>query len=100
MLASCGLALPLLLRGTRWRNYRVYLATVAIMLLFLVAFRLRAPNEFHEDFRHIFPALVPFCLGYAGVVERIGRYSKSLRAAGVLVAAAMVLASVSFFIPA
>jgi hypothetical protein len=100
MLASCGLALPLLLRGTRWRKYRVYLATVAIMLLFLVAFRLRAPNEFHEDFRHIFPALVPFCLGYAGVVERIGRYSKPLRAAGVLVAAAMVLASVSFFIPA
>lgn len=97
MVASCLLGLPVLLRGARLRKYRVYLVTSAMMLLFLVAFRLRAPNEFHEDFRHIFPALVPFCLGYAGVVEHVARYSKALRAAGFSLGAAMVLASAAFF---
>ena len=44
------------------------------MFAFLVAFRVRAPNEFHEDFRHIFPALVPLCLGYVKVFERLGAF--------------------------
>jgi len=97
ILGCAALGLPALLRGARLRKYRTYVVCVAFMFAFLLAFRLRAPNEFHEDFRHIFPALVPFCLGYAGVVEHAGRRSRALGAVGAVVGVAMVLASVAFF---
>ena len=74
------------------------------MFAFLVAFRVRAPNEFHEDFRHIFPALVPFCLGYTKIFERLGRSSgnpsrlhRGLRGAGVAIGVSMVVGSAAFF---
>lgn len=97
MVGCSALALPPLLRGARLRKYRTYVVGVALMFAFLLAFRLRAPNEFHEDFRHIFPALVPFCLGYAGVVEWVSRRSRVLGAVGAVAGVAMVLASVAFF---
>jgi hypothetical protein len=98
MVGSC-VAGVVLFRGAVWRpRYRVYVGTSALMLAFLVAFRLRAPNPFHEDFRHIFPVLVPFCLGYATVVERAGHGSKVLRWGGLAVGALMVLSSVAFFV--
>jgi len=96
MVAVCALAVPFL-RGVQLRKYRAYFVSTALMFLFLVAFRIRAPNEFHEDFRHIFPALVPFSLGYATIVERVARSSKVLRLAGVGVGLMMVLSSVAFF---
>jgi hypothetical protein len=103
MVVSCLIALPFL-RGGALRPYRVYLGGSLIMFAFLVAFRVRAPNEFHEDFRHIFPVLVPFCLGYAKIFERLGRSSgkpswllHGLRGAGIAVGVAMVLASAAFF---
>jgi hypothetical protein len=103
MVASCLIALPLL-RGGALRRYRVYLGGTLVMLAFLVAFRVRAPNEFHEDFRHIFPALVPFCLGYAKILERLGRSSgkpawllQGLRGTGIAMGIAMVVASTAFF---
>ncbi len=85
------------LRQVPWRRYRVYASAVVIMLVFLLAFRLRVPNEFHEDFRHIFPVLVPFCLAYALVVDRARRVSRALYWTGVGVALSMVGASVAFF---
>ncbi|MDF3071907.1 MAG: uncharacterized protein K0R38_7508 [Polyangiaceae bacterium] len=81
------------------RRHRVYALTCALMLVFLLAFRLRAPNEFHEDFRHIFPALAPFCLGYAALVQRAGRRFKLLYFAGFGLGLAMVVSSAAFFIP-
>jgi hypothetical protein len=103
MVASCSVALPFL-PGEVLRECRVYLGGSFIMFAFLVAFRIRAPNEFHEDFRHVFPALVPFCLGYAAIVARLGRSSRkppwslrTLRGAGFAVGVSMVLASVAFF---
>ena len=77
---------------------RVYLVAAVILFLFLLGFRVLAPNEFHEDFRHIFPALVPFCLGYAKTAERFGRRSKLLSHAGVALALAMALCSLAFFL--
>jgi hypothetical protein len=97
MAAVCALALPFL-RGVPWRTYRVYVAAAAIMFLFLLAFRIRAPNEFHEDFRHIFPVLAPFCLGYVAIVERLGRFRPFFRRAGIAVGLSMVAASVAFFV--
>jgi hypothetical protein len=79
------------------KPYRVYFATPLVMFVFLLAFRVRAPNEFHEDFRHIFAALAPFCLGYAGVVQRLGRSSPLLRYAGAAIGLSMAAASVAFF---
>jgi hypothetical protein len=78
-------------------GHRVYLVTPFVLLAFLVAFRVRAPNEFHEDFRHIFPALVPFCLAYASVVEQLGRSSRLLRYAGTAIGLSMAVASTAFF---
>lgn len=96
MVAVCLVGLPLL--GTAsLRKQRVYVAAVAILGLFLLAFRIRAPNEFHEDFRHIFAALVPFCLGYAVVVFRVRRYSRIAHFAGIAIALLMSALSVAFF---
>lgn len=92
----CLVALPFVRR--KWaKQQRVYLATPLIMFAFLVAFRVRAPNEFHEDFRHIFPALVPFCLGYASVVEERGRSSRLVRYGGRAIGLLLVATSAAFF---
>ena len=103
---SCGLLAMVsvclcgtLLLGKVWlRKYRVYLVSVAIMVLFLLAFRLRAANEYHEDFRHIFAALVPFCMCYAAVVANSSRYSKLLSRAGTALALLMIVCSLAFFL--
>jgi len=85
------------LRGVPWRRYRVYVCAVIVMLIFLVAFRIRVPNEFHEDFRHVFAALVPFCVAYVLVVDRFRRVSAALYWTGVGVALLMIGSSVAFF---
>ena len=90
----CG---AIFLRQVPWRRYRVYTCAVVIMLIVLVAFRIQVPNEFHEDFRHVFPVLVPFCLAYALVVDRARRVSGALYWTGIAVALLMVGASVAFF---
>jgi len=96
MVTVCLVGLPLL--GRAWLSkHRAYLGSVAIMVLFLLAFRIRAPNEFHEDFRHIFAALVPFCLSYAVIVARLSQYSKLLHSAGLALALLMIALSVAFF---
>ena len=79
------------------RRYRVYACAIVIMLIFLVAFRIMVPNEFHEDFRHIFPVLVPFCVAYALVVDRARRVSGALYWTGVGVALLMIGSSMAFF---
>lgn len=86
------------LRGDTLRKNRVYLAAPVILFLALVGFRVSAPNEFHEDFRHIFPALAPFCLAYAGTVVRLRRCSKLLFYGGVAVALALAASSLAFFV--
>jgi hypothetical protein len=96
-MASVCLGSLLFIRRERVKEYRVYLGTPLIMFAFLVAFRVRAPNEFHEDFRHIFPALVPFCLGYARVVEKLGRSSRLLGYGGTAIGLVMAATSTAFF---
>lgn len=96
MVVGCLLALPLL-RGVSLRPYRAYIVMCAVMFAFLLAFRIAIPNEYHEDFRHIFPVLVPFCLGYAKLVSRLGRYSERLRQGGIGIAVLMVASSIAFF---
>ena len=90
----CG---AIFLRRVPWRKYRVYACAVVTMLVFLVAFRVRVPNEFHEDFRHVFAILVPFCLAYTLVVDRARRLSAALYWTGVGVALLMIGSSVLFF---
>jgi len=90
----CG---AIFLRVVPWRSYRVYACAVVIMLIFLVAFRIHVPNEFHEDFRHVFAILVPLCLAHALVVDRLRRVSGALYWTGVGVALLMIGSSVAFF---
>ena len=91
----CG---AIFLRPASWRPYRVYAAAGAIMIIALLVFRVRVPNEFHEDFRHVFAGLVPFCLAYALVVARARRVSPALYWAGVGVGLSLIGASVAFFV--
>jgi 4-amino-4-deoxy-L-arabinose transferase-like glycosyltransferase len=97
MLTFCLIG-ALELRTASLRRHRVHLVAPVILFVFLVGFRVLAPNEFHEDFRHIFPALAPFCLGYAMTVTRFGRHSKLLFYVGVTVTIAMAIASLAFFL--
>lgn len=97
VMVAIGLCGAILLRPLPWRRYRVYASAVVIMLVFLVAFRVWVPNEFHEDFRHVFAILVPLGLAYAAIVERTRRVSPALYWTGVGVALLMMGSSVAFF---
>ena len=88
------------MRTASLRKVRIHLVAPAIFFACLLAFRLRLPNEHHEDFRHIFPVLVLFCLGYVKSIEHFGRRSKIFRHAGVAVGLLMVTSSVAFFVRA
>jgi hypothetical protein len=96
-LAVCVVAL-LSSRTFDWQRHRVLIIASASMLVLLVAFRAVIPTPFHEDFRHIFPALVPFCLFYGKSVERLGRRSGVLYKSGVGLGLLMVVSSVAFFL--
>jgi hypothetical protein len=96
MVTTC-LGGAIFLRRVPWRRCRVYACAVVIMLIFLVAFRIHVPNEFHEDFRHVFAVLVPFCLAHALVVARLRRVSGALYWAGLGVALLIIGSSVAFF---
>jgi len=91
MVAACLFALPFM-RGVGFRRYRVYLVACAVMFASLLAFRVAMPNEYHEDFRHIFAALVTFCLGYTKVVSWVGRLSLRLQHVGICIALLMIAA--------
>jgi hypothetical protein len=98
MVAVGAVVLPFIVRSIDWPKYRVLVGSTASMLIFLVAFRALLPTPFHEDFRHIFPALVPCCLFFAKLVERLGRWSSALYHVGVAIALSMIAASVAFFV--
>jgi hypothetical protein len=97
MAALCVVVLPFM-RTARWQRHRALIGASASMLVMLVAFRILVPTPFHEDFRHIFPILVPLCLLYAKVVERLQRWSEVLYKAGIVLGLLMVASSVVFFV--
>ncbi len=97
MVAVCVAILPFV-KAVRWQRYRALVGAAASMLILLVAFRIMLPTPFHEDFRHIFPVLVPFCLLYAKTVERLSRWSAVLHKAGVAIGLLMIASSVAFFV--
>ena len=96
-LSACTFALRVHARTVHWKKYRTYFVTSLVMFLFLVAFRIKLPNEFHEDFRHIYPVLVPLCMGYALSVEYLGRGSRVRYWCGFGIGVSVVALSVAFF---
>ena len=76
------------------------ICAAACMLIFLAAFQFILPSPFHNDFRHIFPLLVPLCLLYAKVVERLRCLSTVLYKFGIVIAVLMIASSVAFFVRA
>jgi hypothetical protein len=58
------------------------------------------PTPFHEDFRHIFPVLAPFCLLYVKAVERLGRRSGLLYKIGFAIGLLLIASSAAFFVRA
>ena len=97
MVAVCLVVLPFI-RSVSWRKYRALVVASASMLILLAAFRFLVPTPFHEDFRHIFPILVPLCLLYAKVAERLSHWSGVLHKAGIVLGLLMIASSVAFFV--
>lgn len=97
MVALCGIVLPSV-RAVRWQRYRAVVAAAASLLVLLVGLRFIVPTPFHEDFRHIFPVLVPLCLLYAKVVERLRRWSAVAHKVGIAIGLLMMASSVAFFV--
>jgi flagellar motor component MotA len=85
-------------RSVSWQKHRALIVAGASMLALLIAFRAMVPTPFHEDFRHIFPVLVPSCLLYAKAVERLSRWSGRLCKAGIAIGVLMIASSVLFFV--
>jgi hypothetical protein len=96
MVLVCAVTLPFV-RSVDWPRYRALVIAAGALLVLLVAFRMLVPSPFHQDFRHIFPILVPFCLVYAKVVERLGHWSVVLYGTGVAIGLLMVASSLTFF---
>jgi hypothetical protein len=97
MVAVGGIVLPFV-RSVKWHRYRALVGASASMLVLLAAFRFRVPTPFHEDFRHIFPVLVPLCLLYAKVVERLSRWSDVAYRTGIAIGLLMIASSLAFFV--
>jgi hypothetical protein len=97
-MAAVCLAVSPSLRPVRWPLYRVPILAGASLLVLLLGFRIMVPTPFHEDFRHIFPVLVPLCLWYAKAVERLRDWSDWLSRAGLGLGLLMIGASVAFFL--
>ncbi|MBN1612258.1 MAG: glycosyltransferase family 39 protein [Polyangiaceae bacterium] len=97
IIAICMTVLPSI-GSVNWQTYRVFVISSASMVTLLVALRIMLPTPFHEDFRHIFAIVVPFCLAYAKAVERLGRWSGVLYKAGIAVGFLMIASSVAFFV--
>ena len=97
MTALCAVVLAIT-RSVNWQKYRALFIASTSMLALLIAFRALVPTPFHEDFRHVFPLLVPFCLLYAKAVERLRRWSSPLYHGGLAVGMLMIASSVLFFV--
>jgi hypothetical protein len=97
MVALCVATWPFV-RRFDWRRYRAVVLSSACLLGFLAAFRMAIPTPFHEDFRHVYALLVPFCLVYAKSVERAGSRFAPVGKVGFGLGALMVAASVAFFV--
>ena len=96
MVILCLATLPFV-RSVTWLKYRAIVMASGALLILLTAFRIILPTPFHEDFRHIFPILVPFCLLYAKVVERLRPWAVWLYRTGIGIALLMIASSVAFF---
>ncbi len=97
MVLVCVVTLPFV-RSVDWPKYRALVIAASALLVLLVAFRMLVPSPFHQDFRHIFPILVPFCLVYAKVVERLRHWSVVLYGTGVAIGLLMIASSVAYFV--
>jgi hypothetical protein len=98
MAALCVATLPSFVRSADWRRYRALVIAASALLALLLALRMLVPTTLHEDFRHIFSALVPLCLVYAKVVERLKPRSLFLYRTGVAMALLMIALSATFFV--
>ena len=97
MVLVCVVALPFV-RAVDWPKYRALVIAASALLVLLAAFRMLVPSPFHQDFRHIFPILVPFCLVYAKVVEQLRHWSVVLYGTGVAIGLLIIASSVTFFV--
>jgi hypothetical protein len=81
------------------RRHGVLLVASVAWLSLLVAFRLVFPTVYHEDFRHVFPLVIPASLFYAKVVDRYRRRQPALGWVGYGLCLTFLLLSVLFFAP-
>jgi hypothetical protein len=83
----------------QWRRHAVLLLASGSLLGHLMLFRALIPTPFHQDFRHVFPLLIPASICFAKLVGRYRRERPVLAWVATLVALAFMLLSVLFFAP-
>jgi hypothetical protein len=83
--------------GVRRRG--VLLAASAAWLGSLALLRVMIPTPYHEDFRHVFPLVIPASLFFGELVDRYRCEKKALAWVGYLLSVACMLLSVLFFAP-
>jgi predicted membrane-bound mannosyltransferase len=81
------------------RRHGVLLVASAALVGSLIALRVLIPTPYHEDFRHVFPLVIPAGLLFAELVDRYRTRSPALAWVGYLLSVPLLLLSVLFFAP-
>lgn len=72
---------------------------ILLSVAFLAAFKMMIPAPHHNDFRHVFPVLVPMAIVYAASVAAFRRRSRPVAVLGQAMAASFVALSIFYFVP-
>ncbi len=81
------------------RRFAVLGLFVALSVLFLAGFKALIPAPHHNDFRHVFPVLVPMAIVYAASVAAFRRRFAAVAWFGQAMAVSFVALSIFYFVP-
>jgi 4-amino-4-deoxy-L-arabinose transferase-like glycosyltransferase len=87
------------MRKEERRRFALIGLFVVLSIVFLAGFKILVPAPHHNDFRHVFPVVVPMAIVYAASVARFRRSSALLSGLGLALAGAFVALSIAYFVP-
>lgn len=98
MTGYLGAGLVAMRKGER-RRFALIGLFVVLSVAFLAAFKMMIPAPHHNDFRHVFPVLVPMAIVYAGSVAAFRRRTRLVAVLGQAMAVSFVALSIFYFVP-
>jgi 4-amino-4-deoxy-L-arabinose transferase-like glycosyltransferase len=85
--------------GKERRRFAILGVFVALSVLFLAGFKALIPAPHHNDFRHVFPVLVPMAIVYAASVAAFRKKSGLVAWLGNAMAGLFCALSIFYFVP-